>query len=398
MQDILVVGGGKIGEVIADLLAGSGSYRVTVADQDDARLARLPQRQNLFTATVDVTDRAALERMMRGKFAVLSAAPFFLTETIARTAKRTGVHYLDLTEDVASTEKVRALAADAATAFIPQCGLAPGFISIVAHDLARRFDDLDELRMRVGALPKYPSNGLNYNLTWSTDGLINEYCNPCQAIVDGALVDLPALGDLEEFSLDGVRYEAFNTSGGLGTLCETLADKVTAMNYRSVRYPGHRDIVKVLIQDLKLRDRRDLLRDILEYAVPATMQDVVLVFVTASGRQRGSLMQETYAHKIYSDVLDGRPRSAIQLTTASAICAVLDLLVDGHVPARGFVKQEEISLEAFLANRFGRVYAQQPEHQTAAAAHPAASPAPAMSGNIPAPGSAPGPALASGLS
>src|SRR6202012_626453 len=146
-----------------------------------------------------------------------------------------------------------------------------------AQDLARHFDRLDSVRLRVGALPLYPSNALNYNLTWSTDGVINEYLQPCEAIVDGVLREVPALEELEEFSLDGVRYEAFNTSGGLGTLCETLRGKVRSLNYRTVRYPGHCAIMMALLNDLRLRDRRDVLKDILENSLPATLQDVVVV-------------------------------------------------------------------------------------------------------------------------
>src|ERR1019366_8865672 len=222
----------------------------------------------------------------------------------------------------------------------------------------RRFDALHDVRLRVGALPTYPSNALNYNLTWSTDGLINEYCEPCEAIVDGQLCSTAALEECEAFALDGVTYEAFNTSGGLGTLCETLAGKVRSLNYRTIRYPGHAAIMKVLLNDLRLRDRRDVLKDILEHALPATLQDVVIVFVTVSGLQAGRLVQETYANKIYAQDQGGRLLSAIQITTASGICAVLDLLVQGRLPQAGLVLQEEIALADFLANRFGRVYAQ----------------------------------------
>ena len=256
-----------------------------------------------------------------------------------------------------ATAKVRAIAADAATAFVPQCGLAPGFISIAANDLARRFKTLDSVRMRVGALPKYPTNALKYNLTWSTEGLINEYCQPCEAIVDGELRQTLPLEGREEFSLDGVRYEAFNTSGGLGTLCDTFKGKVRTMDYRSVRYPGHCDIMKVLLHDLALSDRRELLKDILENAIPATMQDVVLIFVTVSGTTSGRLLQESYAAKIYNRVIDGAHLSAIQITTASGVCAVLDLLAEGRIAQKGFVRQEDIALQAFLANRFGGNYA-----------------------------------------
>ncbi len=129
------------------------------------------------------------------------------------------------------------------------------------------------------------------------------------------------------------------------------------LNYRTIRYPGHAAIMKALLNDLRLRDRRDLLKDILEKSVPATMQDVVIVFVTVSGLKNGHLVQETYANKIYAREMGGRMVSGIQITTAGGICAVLDLLAEGELPARGFVRQEEIALADFLANRFGGVYA-----------------------------------------
>ncbi|PWJ84835.1 saccharopine dehydrogenase-like NADP-dependent oxidoreductase [Pseudaminobacter salicylatoxidans] len=358
MKEIVVVGAGKIGATIADMLAVTGDYRVTVVDRSQAQLDALEVGANIATRQLDIGQDGALESVLAGKFAVLSAAPFHLTTRIAEAAAKAGVHYLDLTEDVASTRRVKELAASATTAFIPQCGLAPGFISIVANDLARHFDTLDSLRMRVGALPQYPSNALNYNLTWSTDGVINEYCEPCEAIVDGELTEVPPLEEREEFSLDGVTYEAFNTSGGLGTLCETYKGKVRTLNYRTIRYPGHAAIMKALLNDLGLRDRRDVLKDIMENALPATLQDVVVIFVTVSGRRNGRLLQETYANKIYSRRVGETVRSAIQITTASGICAVLDMLANGALPQKGFVRQEDIALDAFLANRFGRNYAQ----------------------------------------
>ena len=357
MKDVVVIGAGHIGAAIAILLSECGDYRVTVADRSAEQLAALGASPRIEHRVLDVTDAEALRAILAGKFAVLSAAPYHLTFKIAEAAKAAGAHYLDLTEDVASTRKVKTLAAGAATAFIPQCGLAPGFISIVAADLAQHFDALHDVRLRVGALPKYPSNALNYNLTWSTDGVINEYCEPCEAIVDGLLSQTRALEECEAFALDGVAYEAFNTSGGLGTLCESLAGKVRNLNYRTIRYPGHAAIMKALLNDLRLRDRRDLLKDILENSLPATLQDVVIVFVTVSGIRDGHLVQETYANKIYAREMAGRMVSAIQITTASALCAVLDLLAEGRLPSRGFVRQEEIALAEFLANRFGRAYA-----------------------------------------
>ena len=357
MRHIVIVGAGKIGSMIAELLVSSGDYAVTVVDRSQKQLDRLETAVTIAKIAADITHGDTLQKILAGKFAVLSAAPYHATRTIAEAAKAAGAHYLDLTEDVASTRAVKQLAEGARTAFIPQCGLAPGFITIVAADLASRFDELQDVRMRVGALPKFPSNALNYNLTWSTDGVINEYCEPCEAIVNGQLRETQPLEELEEFSLDGILYEAFNTSGGLGTLCETLTGKVRNLNYRTIRYPGHAAIMKALLNDLRLRDRRDLLKDILENSVPVTLQDVVIVFVTVSGLRGGQLVQETYANKIYAAPLGGRVRSAIQITTAGGICAVLDMLSAGDLPQSGLIKQEDIQLQPFLANRFGRVYA-----------------------------------------
>lgn len=276
------------------------------------------------------------------------------------------MHYFDLTEDVACTRLVKELAGDAESAFVPQCGLAPGFISIIAHDLAKSFDKVQNLHLRVGALPQYPTNALSYNLTWSTDGVINEYCEPCEAIVEGRLIETEALSGIEEFSLDGVKYEAFNTSGGLGTLCETYENKVENLNYRTIRYPGHRDAMKILVKDLRLGERRDVFKDVLEHAIPATMQDVVITFVSVSGWKDGRLLQENYANKIYAGEMGGKVWSAIQVTTASGICAMVDLLAEGKLPQKGFVRQEDALLSDFLGNRFGRNYAQsEPASQAA---------------------------------
>ncbi|MDO8410636.1 MAG: saccharopine dehydrogenase C-terminal domain-containing protein [Phenylobacterium sp.] len=357
MRKIAVVGAGKIGSAIVDMLRTSGAYQVAVIDQDEARLAGLKVGAGVERIRVDVRDPVALAARLEGVFAVISAAPYQLTVPIAQAVKAAGAHYLDLTEDVAATRQVRALAQGATSAFIPQCGLAPGFISIVAMDLVRRFDEVHEARLRVGALPRYPTGGLNYNLTWSTEGVINEYCEPCEAIVEGERREVAALEGLEAFALDGVAYEAFNTSGGLGGLCDTLAGRVRNLSYRTIRYPGHAAIMRTLLNDLALRDRRDLLKDILEHAVPTTLQDVVVVFATVSGLKAGALTQETYVNRIYAQPVEGRPMSAIQITTAASVCAVADMLAQGDLPQSGFVRQEDIPLDRFLANRFGRWYA-----------------------------------------
>ncbi len=357
MKSIVVVGAGKIGVMIADLLSATGDYAVTIVDQFEDSLARVKiQVPVVDTKQADASNQTQMEAVFKGKFAVINSCPFNISRSIATAAVAQGVHYFDLTEDVASTRVIKDLAKTAKSALVPQCGLAPGFISIVAYDLAKKFDTLHNVHMRVGALPRYPSNALKYNLTWSTDGLINEYLNPCEAIVNGKLREVPPLEELETFSLDGDDYEAFNTSGGLGTLCETLEGKVKNLNYRTVRYPGHRDLMKMLINDLGLGDRPELLKDIMESSVPVTMQDVVLVFVNVSGTKNGMFVQETFARKVYSREINNSVRSAIQITTASGICAALDLMVDGKLPQQGFVRQEDICFDDFIANRFGRNY------------------------------------------
>jgi len=356
MTPVILLGAGKIGETIAQFLHGSGDYTLTVADQDPARLTPIAAL-GVKTTRADFGDARALAALIGGNAMAISACPFYLTPAIAQASVAAGAHYFDLTEDVESTRRVKALAAGAGTALVPQCGLAPGFISILARAMTRKFESLRDVQMRVGALPVYPTNALMYNLTWSTDGLINEYCNPCEAIIDGNVRETLALEEIEAFSLDGIAYEAFNTSGGLGTLCETLSGRVENLNYKTVRYPGHRDLVKMLIRDLRLGQRRELLKDVLEAAVPMTHQDVVLVFVTVSGMQDGRLTQESFAKKIYSNTLATRPYSAIQITTAAGVCAMVDLVREGALPQRGFVRQEDADLDRFLANRFGQHYA-----------------------------------------
>lgn len=358
---LVLLGGGKVGEAILGLLSQSGDYSVTVADNDPRRLAQIARAEFPFVTITcaDVSAPGVLAEILRDTQVTVSACPYYLTPTIAAAARAAGSHYFDLTEDVESVRIVKNLAQDADTAFVPQCGLAPGFISVVANHLAKRFDSLRDVHLRVGALPVYPSNALKYNLTWSTDGLINEYCNSCEAIVDGQLRETAALEEIEHFSLDGIDYEAFNTSGGLGTLCDSLCGRVANLNYKTVRYPGHRDIVKMLVRDLRLGqpDRRHILKEVLETSIPITRQDVVLAFVSVCGMRDGRLEQESYAKKIYSQAVNGHHLSAIQLTTAAGICAMVDLVIEKKLPARGLVRQEDAHLADFLENRFGRYYA-----------------------------------------
>lgn len=358
MHRVLLLGAGKIGRMIAKLLSRTGDYDVLVGDTSDRALERLHKQSGAATRVLDAENAADLNDALRDRETVISALHFRANPLVATLAVEAGANYFDLTEDVDTSRRVREIAGQCrpGKVVMPQCGLAPGFISIVASHLTKAFNSLETVHMRVGALPQFPSNALKYNLTWSTDGLINEYCNLCEAIHDGRLIEVLPLEGLESFSLNGVRYEGFNTSGGLGTLCETLNGRVRELNYKTIRYAGHRDLIMFLVNDLKLGRRRDVLKDILEQAIPVTFQDLVVIFCTVTGLRKGQFVQVSDARTIYSHVIDGEAWSAIQITTAAGVCAALDLMLAGKLPHDGFVRQEEIDYDDFLANRFGCRY------------------------------------------
>ena len=358
MHTIALFGAGKIGEAITGLLTMSGRYTVRVCDHSLERAKAVAAMwKNAEAQQLDLTQEAKVLESLKGTDAVLSALPFYCNPQVAELAIKAKVHYLDLTEDVETTDKVSKLADQAQGCVMPQCGLAPGFVSVAAMHLAKGFEEIDSIKMRVGALPIYPSNQLKYNLTWSTEGLINEYGNICEVIYRGKRRNAFALEGYERFSLDGDEYEAFNTSGGLGTLCDTLDGKVRMLDYKSIRYPGHRELIAFLMHDLKFNEDRGTLKDVFERSIAATAQDKCLIFVEARGKVKRRYVQRTYASTVYNAILDKHHFSAIQLTTAAGICAPLDLILNGKVgKKKGFVRAEEISLLDFLDNEFGKYY------------------------------------------
>ncbi len=371
MKDVLVLGAGKIGALISGLLAESGDYRVQLADAKPGAAAEVAAAHgfdSLEAFDLDATDVDALTAHVRRHkpVAVLSGLPYFANLPVARVARSEGLHYFDLTEDVAVTDEVRKLAEGSDKVFAPQCGLAPGFISIAANELIRHFDSLKSVKLRVGALPQHPNNVLKYSLTWSTDGVINEYGNLCKSIVDGTEVDVLPLEGLESIEIDGTKYEAFNTSGGLGSLAETFGDRVSTMNYKTIRYPGHCEQMRLLMNGLKLNHDRATLKRILENAVPQTLQDVVIIYAAVTGMQDGELREENYVNKVYPQVVAGRLWSAIQVTTAAGICSVVDIVLANPEQYRGFVAQEDFRLADILDNRFGRFYAHGGTYKTSA--------------------------------
>lgn len=358
MFKVALFGAGKIGTAMTSLFGSSGRYQIKVCDSDITRARAVAAGWACAEAVeLNLADKTGAAKILAGCDAVLSALPYYCNVEVAHLAADAGVHYFDLTEDVATTKAVSEIAAAGKVFMMPQCGLAPGFISIAAAHLFKSFDTVDSVKMRVGALPIFPSNLLKYNLTWSTDGLINEYGNMCELVEGGVLKQAFPLEGLERFSLDGCEYEAFNTSGGLGTLCETLTGKVRCLDYKTIRYPGHRDLVAFLMNDLGFNHDRATLKKVFERSIPTTPQDKCIIFVEVRGHIGGRYVQKTYASTIYNTTVGHEHLTAIQLTTAAGICAPVDLILTGKVNVqKGFVRCEEIALTDFLENEFGRYY------------------------------------------
>jgi len=281
----------------------------------------------------------------------VSALPFHLNKDVATICAGEGRSYFDFTEDTETTAFIRTLAAGArgGQVFAPQCGLAPGAINIIGAGLVANFDHVRSLELRVGALPLSANNQMKYYLSWSSAGLINEYLQPCDALYRGRPIKTQPLDGLEEIVIDGVLYEAFNTSGGVATLTETLAHKVDNLDYKTIRYPGHRAHLQFVIKDLGLGQRPELLTQVFDQEVPLTSQDVVILYANAVGTRKGRLVQHSFIKKVEH----GRGFTAIQQTTAAGMAAVIELWAEGKLAA-GFLHQSDIAWEAFLATRWGR--------------------------------------------
>jgi saccharopine dehydrogenase-like NADP-dependent oxidoreductase len=349
---IAVLGLGKVGRLAAELLFDEG---FDVAGFDARPIAEAP----FPVRSVDLGNAEAMAAALAGREAVLSCLPYAFNKQAASTAHALGLHYFDLTEDVGTTKHIRELARSAKAIMAPQCGLAPGFIGIVGADLARRFERVRSIRLRVGALPQHPAGLLGYAFNWSPEGVVNEYLNDCEVIEEGVLKSVSAMEWLETIYVGGVRLEAFTTSGGLGTMCETFAGQVENLDYKSLRYPGHASLMNFFFHELLMREDRAAAGKILTHAKPPVDDDVVYVHAAAEGWSAGLLGRREFVRAYYPIEIKGRARTAIAWTTAASACAVVEMTRSGVLPEKGFLKQETIPLERFLQTRTGRLYGQQ---------------------------------------
>lgn len=356
MKKVLTLGLGKVGTLVGVLL--QKKYEVTGVD---ANLPHYDFELPFEVVTGDVTDESFLKPLIEQHDAVVSALPYFLNMPIAKLTHDLSKHYFDLTEDVETTNYIRDLSKTSKGVMAPQCGLAPGIIGIIGADLAKGFEKLRDMELRVGALPKYPNGQLAYSFTWSPAGVINEYINDAEVIHNGVRKMSPSLDGLEYINIGGREFEAFTTSGGLGTMCETYEGKLDTLNYKSIRYPGHGKLMKFLLQELILKEKKEEITAILENAKPPVEEDVVYVYAVVEGWKNGKIARSEYYRAFSPIVVDGISWRAISWTTAASIAAVIEMVDNGSLPSQGFIKQEDIPFDKYLETDNGQFYKQQQE-------------------------------------
>lgn len=307
----------------------------------------------------DLSDAATIRRVLTDATVVIDTLPYRFNRPIAEYAAQQNIAYFNLTEDVENTDYIRSLSSRAP--LVPQCGLAPGMVSIIAHHLAQSFKAVESIRIRVGALPAQKHNHLGYALTWNPAGLVNEYCNPCQVLHRGALTTVPALDGEETVTVQGQVFEAAYTSGGIGTLAETWSKAspyhtTQEVNYKTLRYPGHFGFMRILRDDLHLHANKDLAEQWFTRALPHTTEDMVVISIQVTGTHSTTCLPpyttRTYEHIVYGNTQG----TAIQRTTAHGVLSVVDAYLSKKFSGAGFMKQEDIPYSAIAESLFSQVY------------------------------------------
>ncbi|HEY0174368.1 MAG TPA: saccharopine dehydrogenase C-terminal domain-containing protein [Pyrinomonadaceae bacterium] len=368
---ILVLGAGRMGLGAAYDLAhnSEGVERVTIADVDEGRaraVAETLRDPRVVAARVNVEDGARVVGLMRGHDAAVSCVTYFHNLSLARAAVEAGTNFCDLGGNNAVADAELALDEEARAAginIVPDCGLAPGMVSVLAAHGAARFSRLDELHIRVGGLPQNPRPPLDYQIVFSVEGLINEYVERARVIRGGELIEVESMTELEslDFPEPFGRMEAFQTSGGTSTLPETFLGEVRELDYKTIRYPGHCERFRLLIDlglaggdpvemdGARLAPRR-LLGEMLHRHLPADEPDAVLVRLEFAGHLSG----EARAARLRYDIIDRFDEraglSAMQRTTAFPASIIAQTMARGLTTRKGAVPQERcIPADAFVA-------------------------------------------------
>ena len=346
MTKVLVVGSGKIGRRVASNLATIARHDVTLAGR--ARPPVLPP--GALFVNIDASDRAQMAQVAKKFDLIVNACPHYLNLGIATVAKDVGAHYFDLSESATATNAIRELAKGAKTVLMPQCGFAPGFMGVIASHLIKQMDSADTVELRVGCVPQVKSNRLGYGKMWSTEGVVHEYMHSCLALENGRVVELKPLEGLERVVVDGMEWEAFNTSGCIGSLCETFAGKITNLNFKSMRYPGHCELIRFLVHDLRFSEREEELVSLLNRALADVYDDLLVIVVAVEGGMKGRRTRKVFSKTYRGTGKEGE--TAVEIATAAGICATIDLFLRMGLPQSGFVKQEEANYVEYMKSPF----------------------------------------------
>ena len=365
---ILVLGAGRMGRgAVYDLVHNSPDVdSVTVADfhLDKAEaVANAVGGPTIDARLIDTSDGAASLELMRGHDSVISCVNYWYNESLSRAAIAARANFCDLGGNNFVVDEQLAMDADAKAAginIIPDCGLAPGMVSILATHGAAKFDEIEEIHIRVGGLPQDPQPPLNYQLVFSVEGLINEYVEIARVIRDGHVTEVQSMTEIESLDFDGFPpLEAFQTSGGTSTLPDTFLGKIRELDYKTIRYAGHCEKFKTMI-DLGLCSSDDILVDfqkvtprklfgeLLQKHLPADGPDYVLVRLEFVGKKNGVTDKLRYD---IVDKLDGASGlSAMMRTTAFPASIIAQMMARGDCLMRGATPQEKaIDPDKFVA-------------------------------------------------
>ncbi|ADZ71582.1 saccharopine dehydrogenase family protein [Polymorphum gilvum] len=348
---ITIFGAGNIGSALAVALAADPTFDVEVADGSEQALDRL-RGLGCAAKTHALGREEEIHAVLAGRDVAVGAVPETALAQVAAGAARAGVHYLDFS---AATARTRGLLEPLARerAVFNGCGVSPGIIGNIACNLLDTFSPVTDLTVRVGAIPRYPTNRLGYGQIWNVDGLIDEYTRPSAAIRDGKVVELTPLEDYERLSIDGVAYEGFVTSGGIEDLAIFSDSMPKNVTVKTLRYPGHLDYMRFLLDDLGLRHRRDMLKSLLYNGLPVIEDDVLLLVVTARGCRGRQPTERTICHR-FSPNAACSPFNALTSVAAGYAATLLSMLQAGTIGPRGFVAHHRIDTDRLLASRFIR--------------------------------------------